>query len=158
VSYLEAVEALLQDAVAAGHFSGLPGEGRPFTYKPEEGLAGDDWLGFKVLQNGGLLPEFLNIGRQVEVLEHQLADIDARHATLALTATDPVAWEVAWPVLLQLRQRFEETARTLRATQEQFNWQAPGHLSQRPPVWVEYRLERLDSRLSCPLRDIPGTR
>ncbi len=158
MSYLQAVEALLQDAVAAGQFSGLPGEGRPFSFKPEEGLAGDDWLGFKVLQNGGLLPEFLTIGRQVERLERELADIEARHANLALTAADPIAWDLAWPVLVQLRARFEETARALRSEQEQFNWQAPGHLSQRPTIWIEYRLERLDSRLSCPIGARPDTR
>ena len=158
MSYLEAVEALLQDAVAAGQFSGLPGEGRPFSFKPHEGLAGDDWLAFKVLQNGGLLPEFLNIGREVETLENELTELDRRHAALAATAMDSDAWDVSWPVILQIRARFEETARRLRITQEKFNWEAPGHRSQRAPIWVEYRLERLDLRLACPIDARPGTR
>jgi hypothetical protein len=151
VSYLKTIEALLQDAVAAGHFSGLPGEGRPLSFKPEEGLAGENWLGYKVLQNGGMLPEFLSIGRQVDALRDELAELDRRHAAFAASATDVESWQVAWPVLLQLRARFEETARALRKTQEQMNWEAPGHLSHRPPIWVEYRLERLDMRLCSPV-------
>jgi hypothetical protein len=157
VNYLQAVESLLQDAVAAGHFSGLPGEGRPLPFKPEEGLAGDHWIGFKVLQNGGLLPEFLTIGRQVEDLEARLADLDQRHAILAANARNIEDWTVAWPVLGQLRWRYEDTARELRKTQEKFNWEAPGRLSQRPTIWVEYHLERLDQRLSSPIGARPGT-
>ena len=158
MSYLQAVEALLQDAVAAGHFSGLPGEGRPLPFRPEEGLAGDDWIGFKVLQNGGMLPDFLDTGRQVEALEARLADIDRQHATCVASAADIETWTVVWPLLLQLRARYETAAHVLRRAQEQFNWEAPGQLSQRPPIWIEYRLERLDMRLSSPLTTHTGTR
>jgi hypothetical protein len=156
VGYLEAVDARIRDALAAGQFSGLPGEGKPLQFRPEESLAGDNWIGFKVLQNGGLIPEWLNAGRDIELARERLADVDRRHAELIDGARRSDAWESTWLAIRGLRDEYETRARELRKMQEKFNWDAPGRLSQRPPIWVEYHLERLDARLSSPLGSSRG--
>lgn len=151
MGYLEAVEARIRDALAAGQFSGLPGEGKPLEFYPGESLAGDNWIGFKILQNGGLVPEWLSAGRDIERAQERLAAIDRRHADLVDVARRTGAWSGTWLAIRGLRDQYEIHARELRKMQEKFNWDAPGRLSQRPPIWVEYHLERLDARVSSPL-------
>jgi hypothetical protein len=151
VGYLEAVEARIRDAVAGGQFSGLPGEGKPQALRPEDSLAGDQWLGFKLLQNGGLVPEWLSLGRDIERAQERLDGIDRRHAELVAGARRSDAWDGTFAAIRGLRDHYEREARELRRLQEKFNWDAPGRLSQRPPIWVEYHVERLDARVSSPL-------
>ena len=53
------IESQVQDALAAGAFDNLPGAGKPLPPPEAERLAGTNWLGFKVAQNGGMLPGWL---------------------------------------------------------------------------------------------------
>ena len=63
--------------MAAGAFDNLPGRGKPFVWNNEaESAAGDNWLGFKLLRDGGYLPEWLNLGREIEIDLEALAVID----------------------------------------------------------------------------------
>lgn len=147
------IESRIQEAMAAGAFENLAGAGRPLPARPEERLAGDNWLGFKVLQNGGLLPAWLDLAREIEALGAEVEALDARHARWVETAAASGDWEGHAGVLRSLRATFEERARALRAKQDRYNHDAPSVALERPGIWVEHRLARLDERLreaGCP--------
>jgi hypothetical protein len=142
MSIERAIESQIQDAMAAGLFDNLPGAGKPLLFGDGQGLAGDNWLGFRVLQNGGMLPEWLNLAKDIERDRERLDRLDAEHAALCHAA----ARHGDWKGVLRLRARYEELARSLRTRQDRFNHDAPGIRSQRPAIWVEHHLERLDRR------------
>jgi hypothetical protein len=147
MSIEKAIESQIQDAIAAGVFDNLPGAGKPLALGEGENLAGDNWLGFRVLQNGGMLPEWLNLARDIERDRERLDALDAEHAALCEAAARTGQWESYLGRIQRLRARYEELARSLRKRQDRFNHDAPGIRSQRPAIWVEYHLERLDRRL-----------
>lgn len=149
----EIVETRIQEAIAAGAFRALAGEGRPLPTRPEERLAGNDWVGFKVLQNGGLLPAWLELGREIEALTAKAEQLDLRHARAVEAAVAAGSWEAFVPLLGSLRATFAATARELRRKQDRFNLDAPSLSLERPGIWVEHCLAQLDSRLreaGCP--------
>lgn len=148
MGYEEIVESRIQDAMAAGAFRNLAGEGRPFAFRPgDHHLAGDDWAGFRILENGGMLPAWLMLARDVEALETRLAALDARHAALAAAAQGGAGWGSLAPAIRHARTTFESTARALREKQDRFNHDAPSIALERPAIWVEHHLARLDDRL-----------
>ena len=59
MSIEDLIESQVQDALAAGAFDNLPGACKPLSPPEAERLAGTNWLGFKVAQNGGMLPGWL---------------------------------------------------------------------------------------------------
>lgn len=141
------VEERIREAMAAGAFDGLKGAGRPLRADPSEALAGDQWLGFKVLQNGGTLPAWLALAREIEVERGALKAIDARHAEWVALAAESGDWARHAPALRRLRNDYERKARELRARQDRYNLDAPSLALERPGVWVEYLVSRLDERL-----------
>jgi hypothetical protein len=142
------IESRIQDAIAAGHFEGLKGAGRPLAVdNQEQRLAGENWLGFKVLQNGDLLPEWLALAREIEVATEALRGLEQRFADWAWLASSSGRWEQHAPGLRYLRRTILERARALRAMQDRFNVGAPSISLERPGVWVEYLAEQLDARL-----------
>ena len=148
MGFAEFVESKIQEAFAEGRFENLRGAGRPLPASYFAGSTGEDWMGFKVLNNGGMLPEWLVLGREVEREREALDRIDAEHARLVTFAVESGASDTAEAAIRVQRQRFEEQARKLKAKQEHFNWEAPGPLSQRPHIWLEYHLDRLDRRVA----------
>ena len=146
VSFEKAIEGQIQEAMAAGAFSNLPGEGRPLAWSLAEQQAGDNWLGFKMLQNGGYLPEWLNLGKEIELDLERLAVLDRNHAEYCEGARVPSDWERIGPAVDRLRLKYEDLARAIRKKQDRFNHDAPGMRSQRPGLWVEHHLERLIRR------------
>lgn len=145
MSIEKAIESQIQDAMAAGVFDNLPGAGKPLPLGDAEG-AGENWLGFRVLQNGGLLPEWLNLAKDIERDRERLDTIDAEHRALCDAAARHSAWDAHRSSIARLRTRYEELAWSLRKRQDRFNHDAPGIRSQRPAIWVEYHLDRLDRR------------
>lgn len=148
MSLEKSIESQIQEAMAAGAFDNLPGAGRPQEYSLAEQLAGDNWLGFKMLQNGGMVPLWLDAGRQIEKDLERLQRIDDDHAHLCAEAARLDDWDGFRPSIARARERYENLAREIRKQQEKFNYDAPGFRTQRPPIWVEYHLERLDRRMS----------
>lgn len=146
MSIEKAIESQIQDAMAAGAFDNLPGAGKPLSFGEGEGLAGDNWLGFRVLQNGGMLPEWLNLAKEIEHDRERLDSIDAEHGALCEAAARSGDWDHYRRPIKRLRDRYEELARSLRKRQDRFNHNAPGIRSQRPAIWVEFQLDRLDRR------------
>lgn len=147
MSLEKAVESQIQEAMAAGLFDNLPGAGKPLHFGDGDGLAGENWLGFRILQNGGMLPEWLNLARDIERDRVNLDRLDVEHAALCAAAARSGEWAAYRLPIERVRRRYEELARSLRKRQDRFNHDAPGIRSERPAIWVEYHLERLDRRL-----------
>ncbi len=147
MSIEKSIEGAIQDAMAAGAFKNLPGEGKPLKFSvQEQALAGDNWLGFKMLENGGYVPEWLNQGKDIEGDMQALDLLDRNHKEYCDGARDETDWRRIGPAVDRLRARYEERARELRKKQDRFNFDAPGIRTQRPGIWVEYHIERLQKR------------
>jgi DnaJ homolog subfamily C member 28 len=140
------IESQIQDAMAAGAFDNLPGAGKPLPTNDLEKLAGENWLGYKVLQSGGLLPDWLGLAREIELDHEALAALDARHADLVLAAAATAERQRFASGLDYLVAKYEQRARELRKKQDRFNMNAPGVRSERAGIWVEFHLERLRDR------------
>ncbi|MBK6317201.1 MAG: DUF1992 domain-containing protein [Dehalococcoidia bacterium] len=147
MSLEKAIEGQIQEAMAAGAFDNLPGRGKPFVWNNEaESAAGDNWLGFKLLRDGGYLPEWLNLGREIEIDLEALAVIDRNHQDYCESADSADAWVRIGSAVDRLRVSYEKRAREIRKKQDRFNHDAPGVRTQRPGIWVEHHIERLIGR------------
>lgn len=147
VSIERAIEGKIQEAMAAGAFSGLPGEGKPLPRVEGEEFAGDMWLGFKILRDGGMVPSWLMTAREIEVALASLEAVDRHHAATVALAAESGDWERYAASLRFYLAEYENQARAIRKKQEAWNIAAPGIRSQRPPIWVEHHLDRLSQRL-----------
>ena len=146
MGFQQLVESQIAEAIAAGAFDGLPGAGQPLPSRDSERLAGNQWLGFKVLQNGGMLPEWLSLGRDIERDHERLQELDQQHAALCDAAVAARDFAAHASALCDMLSRYEACARELRKKQDRFNAHAPGWRSQRPCIWVEYHVDRLRAR------------
>ena len=63
-----------------------------------------------------------------------------------MPAADPATCALREESVARARARYAAFAHEIRAMQQRFNHDAPGTRSQRPEIWVEYHLERLDRR------------
>ncbi|MEO9255833.1 MAG: DUF1992 domain-containing protein, partial [Tepidiformaceae bacterium] len=86
MSFDQLIESQIQEAMEAGAFDNLPGAGKPLQFTDQERMAGDNWLGYKVLQNGGMLPEWLSLAREIELDREAIDRADAQHAELVALA------------------------------------------------------------------------
>jgi DnaJ-like protein len=143
VSFEKVVESQIQEAIAEGRLSGLPGEGSPLPVDPLDALAGTDWLGFHVLRDGEMLPDWLDLARDVERDEESLADARDRFLALVRRSTESETWASSVDELRLLMEDFVERARQLRVKQDRFNVMAPGPATQRPGIWVEQKRRHL---------------
>ncbi len=133
--------------MAAGAFNNLPGAGKPLpSTREQQAFAGDNWLGYKLLENGGYTPEWLNLGREIELDLEKLEVLDRNHREFCESAHSEADWARVGPAVDRLRAKYEEKAREIRKKQDRYNWDAPGHRTQRPGLWVEYHVERLVTR------------
>jgi len=149
VSLEKVIESQIQEAIAAGAFDNLPGAGKPQEWSDAEKLARDNWLGYKVLQNGGMVPAWLGLGREIEMDLERLAAIDRQHESLCAIAAEDRAWARYAGSLRNVIEKYEELARAIRKKQDRFNHSAPGLRSERPGIWVESHLDRLHARVKA---------
>lgn len=149
------IESQIQDAMSAGAFDNLEGAGKPLPPPTlAEQLAGDNWLGFKMLRNANLVPEWLGLGKEIE---DDLAELDRMESRYRMTCAAAMASSSPGSYAATLGQQYRaygEFARAIRKKQERFNDKAPGPRSQRPPIWVEHHLKRL--RLLTPEQADPS--
>lgn len=149
----KAIESQIQDAIAAGAFENLPGAGKPLPAADHEQMARESWLGFKILQNGGMLPQWLGLGQEIEGDFERLAQLEMQFASLVELCARTGEWGRNEPGLRHAFGRYHDHARDLRKKQDNFNLNAPGIRSERPGIWVEHHLGRLRGRLraaGCP--------
>ncbi len=143
MSFETLIESQIQEAIARGELSGLPGEGSPQRLDPLDKLAGTDWLGFHVLRDGEMLPEWLELAKDIERDEGLLDDISGMFIRLAELSKDVESWNENVPRLRLLVQEYAGLGHRLRAKQDQFNVTAPGMATQRPGIWVEQKISQL---------------
>ncbi len=141
------IESRIQDAVSAGAFDKLAGAGQPFRFSSSDELAGDNWMGFKVLNNGGMLPAWLALAREIEDDTARLNKLGDQCSEWIALAAESGEWRRHAPAIGRLRGRFVEAARSLRKKQDRFNLDAPSISLERPSLWVEYRVEKLDQAM-----------
>lgn len=147
MGYEQLVEAQIEDAIARGVFANLPGEGQPLRLdESARVLAGENWLGYKILGDANLLPEWLSIAREIEDLQQRLDALDARHAEFIAAVAVEGDWEQAASTIDRMVAQYSAQARQLRRRQDEFNVKAPGRRTERPAIWVERQLERLEQR------------
>ena len=147
MSLEKSIEGAIQEAMAAGAFDNLPGAGKPLgVSREQQAYAGDNWLGYKLLENGGYVPEWLSLGREIERDLEKLAVIETSHREYCESARSIDDWMRIGPAVDRLRALFETRAREIRKKQDRFNYDAPGFRTQRPGLWVEHLLERLTAR------------
>lgn len=147
MSFEDLIESRIREAAAEGAFDNLKGAGQPLRFRDEDALAGDNWLGYKILENGGLLPEWLMLAKEIEVDREALRRLDAGHAEAAELAASSANWAAHASSIRERRNAFEKGARALRRKQDRFNQDAPSIRLERPAIWVEHHLARLDARL-----------
>lgn len=141
------IDSRIREAMEQGAFDNLPGAGKPLAPWDDEALAGENWMGFKVLRQAGMLPPWLELGREIERDLERLEAISLEHRRLVERAAQGGDWRRFAPAIRERRDALATLAYGIRKKQEQFNFDAPGHRSQRPPIWVEHHLEKLDARL-----------
>ena len=141
------VENRILEAIEEGLFEGLEGEGRPLPRREAERLAGDMWLAHHVLGNAGALPEWLELARTIEQERDALGRVERAHGELVERARETGEWRRLAPLIAEKRRDFERGARSLRAKQDRYNLEAPGVANERPAIWVEERLRRMDERV-----------
>lgn len=147
MSIERSIEGAIQEAMAAGAFDNLPGAGKPLgVSREQQAYAGEQWLGFKMLENGGYTPEWLSLGREIELDLERLALLERNHREYCEAAAGPKDWERIAPAVNRLRTLYEALAREIRRKQDRFNYNAPGFRTQRPGLWVEYHVGRLVER------------
>mgnify|MGYP001275809736 CR=1 FL=1 len=140
------VETRIREAMAAGAFRGLRGEGKPLPPRPYEWAAGERWLAFHLLEINGLLPEWLELAKEIEEDQAELRRLEAEHSRLCRIAATSGESRRYFPAVRRCREQYETVARRMRARQERFNLQAPGPATERPAIWLEYHLARLVAR------------
>ena len=144
MSFEKLVESRIRESLDAGAFIGLRGEGQPLKTNGAEALAGDDWMGFHILQSADALPVWLLLGREIE---HDLLELQhrrERYRRLYAAARRSGKAETFNLDLEIRREAYRALAIAIRRKQDQFNLSAPGRLSERPGLWVEYEVAKLD--------------
>jgi hypothetical protein len=144
MSFQDLIESKIKDAIEAGAFVGLRGEGEPLKTIGTEALAGDNWMGFHILQNADTLPAWLMLGREIERDLEELQRLRDRYRNLRAVAVASSNVDIHSLDLDIRREAFRELARKIRKKQDQFNIDAPGRLTERSGLWVDYEVAKLD--------------
>ena len=156
MSFEKVIESAIQEAIAQGAFDNLPGAGKPLQINDQELMAGENWLGYKVLSNGGMVPEWLGLGHEIERDLQKLRQLESQHQSLIDLAVSTGDWERNRMALEHAFKRYEDHARSVRRKQDNYNLTAPGMRTERPAIWVELHLERLrqaSRNAGCPFAD-----
>ena len=149
MGYWDLIEARIQEAIEGGAFKDLPGAGQPLAFDEADRLAGDDWLGFKILRNGDMTPEWMMLGREIERDIARLEETAHRFHNFARWAAEEDDWPGYAGRLARVREQYASLARLIRRKQDQFNHKVPAPALERPGLWVEYLLQRLDESLGA---------
>ena len=147
MKFEQLVENRILEAIEAGVFEGLAGERAPLPRRDADRLAGDLWLAHHIFGNAGTLPEWLDLARTIERDRERLATIEGDHGALVERARKTGEWRRLAPLIAERRREFRRAARALRAKQDRYNMEAPSVANERPAIWVEERLRRLDARV-----------
>jgi hypothetical protein len=68
----KAVEAIIREAMARGEFDNLPGKGKPIDLSDYFNTPEDVRLAYSIMKNAGVLPEEVEILKEIEALSSEL--------------------------------------------------------------------------------------
>ena len=72
-------ERLIREAQEAGHFDGLPGQGRPLELA-DDSLAGEKAMAHHILANAGAAPPWIEADKEIRDLRDRIDELIARAA------------------------------------------------------------------------------
>lgn len=68
-------EARIKEAIEKGHFKNLPGQGKPLILEPINPFeAKEDRVANKIIKNLGLLPQEVDLKREIDNLKQKIAE------------------------------------------------------------------------------------
>jgi Domain of unknown function (DUF1992) len=114
VTLLERIaEARIRDAMARGDFADLPGKGKPLDLEDLSPVSEDLRAGYLVLKNAGMLPEEMQLRKEMITLEALVdACLDPEERT---RLRDDLNWKMIRFQVLMERRRPRALAREYRA-------------------------------------------
>ncbi len=100
----KAVEAIIKEAMERGEFSNLPGQGKPLDLSAYFETPEEVRLAYSVLKNAGLVPEEINLLKELAALREQLASEtdDSRRKNLQKSISER---QLQYNLLLEKRKR-----------------------------------------------------
>jgi len=138
-AWRDLVEQRIQEAMAAGAFDNLPGQGRPLDLTRNPYLDPALELAFGLLKNSGYLPEWIARDKEIrEELEAARARLRAAWTQRRANPADDRAWQAAVA-------RFEETLAQLNRKIDDLNLIVPAVQCQRLRLRLEDELRRLEA-------------
>lgn len=138
------VDKAIRDAMAAGEFDHLPGEGKPFIW--QDGDADENWLANKILKDNDLAPDWI---MQAKDLDAKLVGLvkQVRQALRAYEAAqaspeimERIRGEGAWK---QAQQSLTATVAKLNGEIVTWNLKAPAGIPHKPLVQLPDLIQRL---------------
>jgi hypothetical protein len=66
-------EQKIRDAIASGEFDNLPGRGKPLALDDDPEVPAHLRLSFKILKNANILPEEIQLKKDLQALQERLA-------------------------------------------------------------------------------------
>jgi DnaJ family protein C protein 28 len=131
------VERRIQDAMAAGAFEDLPGEGRPLNLLGNPYLDPSLELAYGLLKNNGFAPEWITRDKEIRVeLEAARARLRAAWAQRRAYPADETAWQ-------SVVARFDETLTQLNHKIDDLNLIVPIPSCQRVRLKLADELRQL---------------
>jgi DnaJ family protein C protein 28 len=131
------VEQRIQDAMAAGSFDNLQGEGKPLNLPRNPYLDPSLELAYGLLKNNGFAPEWIVRDKEIrEQLEAARARLRAAWARRRDNPADEIAWQAALA-------RYDETLTQLNRKIDDFNLIVPIPSCQRVRLKLADELRQL---------------
>ena len=69
-------EEKIQEAIERGEFDNLPGKGKPLTFQNDPAMPDSLRTSYKILKNAGVLPEELQLRKEIHSLEEMLQECE----------------------------------------------------------------------------------
>lgn len=152
-------ERRIQEAIDAGEFSNLDGEGKPLKHEDNPFVPADMRAAFKVLSNSGYAPDWMVVGQQIEEELARLRHDADRHFTqlrssLKELGSDPYAIRRLRQEVARLRAQHKRASARHRAAIEEinrkislFNHTTPITSLLKVPLSLNIEMERYEDRV-----------
>ena len=82
----KAAEARIRAAIEAGELENLPGRGKPLRFEDDSSVPDDLRMGFRILKRANVLPEELELRKEVLSLNSLIAACESAEQAKALVA------------------------------------------------------------------------
>lgn len=157
------IDQQIHEAMERGLFDNLPTHGKPLDLDLKDAFDQDAWFVNRTLKNLGAVPEWIELGKEIDAAEARLrwmAEDFARwldDVRATLRRLTPHEREQRRPgILLRFEDRlarYVRLAEELRAMIDRFNLRVPVQTLEKPGVWVAYERQRLLEPFEAFLRE-----